>query len=439
MNKPCSKITLLFAILILPSLLSSQVLERKDVEDKFKWDLSVLYQSKEEWKNHKEELSRQAEKLADYKGRLAESPETLKEALDLYFRTWEGYGRLATYAKRLSDQDTRVSENQSLYQEASSLATKISENSSYIDPEILQMSEEKINQFMEENDHLKLYNKYFEDLQRTKEHTLSPEQEQILASAGMVTSTPVNVYSIFNNAEKPNPEITLSDGKKAELTASNFVRYRASENRENRAKVFEEFFMDYKNYQNTLGANYVGKLKSDYFYAKNRKYDSALEYVLDGNNIPPSVYKNLVDQINENLPTLHRFLDLKKRMLGVETLHYYDLYTPLVEKVEMNYEVEKGQKVLLDVLEPMGAEYTSTLNKAYNDRWIDYFPTRGKVSGAYSAGAYGAHPYILMNWTDDFNSVSTLAHELGHTMHSYFTNKNQPYVYSNYSRGELVN
>ncbi|RMD48951.1 MAG: oligoendopeptidase F family protein, partial [Ignavibacteria bacterium] len=235
------------------------------------------------------------------------------------------------------------------------------------------------------------------------------------------------------NAEKPYPKVTLSDGTEVELSSSAYTKYRAVPNRKDRELVFKNVFENYGKFKNTLGAILAAKVKTDFFFAKNRKYETALEYSLDRNNIPTKVYETLIEQINKNLPTLHRFLKLKQKMLGVDTLHYYDLYTPIVKSVDMQFTVEQGQKMLLDIFKVLGDEYVATLRKAFQDRWIDYYPNDGKRSGAYSSGAaYDYHPYILMNWNDDYESLSTLAHELGHTMHSYFSNKNQPFITSDY-------
>ena len=263
---------------------------------------------------------------------------------------------------------------------------------------------------------------------------MSEAEEKILASFGLIADNQNEVFAIFNNAEKPFPKVTLSTGEVVDLTSSAYTKYRTSENREDREKVMKALFESYGDFENMLGANLGGKVKKDWVYAKNRKYTSALEASLNSDNLPVSIYTTLIEQVNNNLPTLHRALDLKKRMLGVDELHYYDLYVPLVEKVEMSFTVDEGQKILLDALKPLGNDYISILQKAYNDRWIDYMPTVGKRSGAYSTGgAYDIHPYILMNWTDDFESVSTLAHELGHTMHSYLSNKNQPFAKADYA------
>jgi oligoendopeptidase F len=275
---------------------------------------------------------------------------------------------------------------------------------------------------------------YIDNIQRLRAHTLTEAEETILASFGLISDVQGDVYDIFTNAEKPFQKVTLSTGEEVELTPASYTRYRTLENRDDRAKVFDTFFNDYGKYKNTLGANLGGKVKKDWVYAKNRKYESSLHAALNSDNLPVSVYTTLIEQVNNNLPTLHRALDLKKRMLGVDELRYYDLYVPLVQKVDMSFTVEQGQKALLDALRPLGTEYVSTLQKAYDNRWIDYIPTVGKRSGAYSTGgAYDVHPYILMNWTDDYESVSTLAHELGHTMHSYFSNKTQPFAKADYA------
>lgn len=424
----------LVLILFLNRSIFAQTKERSEIEEKYKWDLSVLYADVEAWQQAKDKLDEKIEMLDDNKGKLNESAEVLYSTLDLYFDAAKDFYQLIVYANRLYDEDLRKSENQELTQQIGNLGTKFSEKTSYLNPEILQMKPETIQKFYEDLATLKDYEFFIEDIQRLREHTLSPEQEEILASAGQITGNPSDVYNIFDNAEKPLPKVTLSNGEEVELSASMFVKYRTAQNREDRAEVFDAVFNNYGDFENTIGANLAGKIHGDYFYAKNRKYDSALEMSLDGPNIPVSVYTTLIEQINKNLPTLHRFLELKKRMLGVDTLHYYDLYTSIVKEVDMQFTVDEAQELLLEVFEPMGEEYVNTVQMAFNNRWIDFYPSTGKRSGAYSSGAaYDYHPYILMNWNDDYNALSTLAHELGHTMHSYFSNKTQPFQYSGYA------
>ncbi|MFO7524153.1 MAG: oligoendopeptidase F [Ignavibacteriaceae bacterium] len=412
----------------------SQTSERSEIADNHKWNLSEIYPSVNEFNNSLTDLEVRIEKLSEFKNKLGQSSQVLLDALNTYFGILKDYSKAATYAYRMSDEDLRISENQARTQQVSNLATKFGENTAFFDPEVLELSAEQIDKFFSEKPELEMYRMFIDNIQRLRKHTLNESEEKILASFGLSTGTPSTVYNIFTNAEMPNPKVTLSTGEEIELDASAFTRYRAASVREDRAKVFESFFENHGNYKNTLGAVLSGKVKNDFIYAKNRNYNTSLEYALSGNNIPTSVYETLIKQINESLPTLHRFLDLKKRMLGVDQLHYYDLYTSMVKEVEMNFPLEEGQKHILTALNPMGDEYLSTLQKAFNERWIDYYPNTGKRSGAYSTGgAYDVHPYILMNWTDDYLSVSTLGHELGHTMHSYYSNKTQPYPTSGYS------
>ena len=412
----------------------AQPLERSKVENQYKWNLAEIYPTTDAWKADMDMMDSQVEKLADFKGKLGESAKSLYEALKLGNDLTKTLYKAWTYASNLSNEDLNIAKNQAMIQQMSALGTKFSETSAFMEPEILQIPKEKIDQFFEEEPGLKEFDMYINNIIRMRAHTLSAAEEKILASFNLIAGNQDDVYGIFNNAEKPAPKITLSDGKEVELTPASYTRYRTLPDREDREKVMDTFFNSYGIFKNTLGANLGGKVKTDWVYAKDRKYSSSLEASLDRDNIPVSVYSTLIEQVNKNLPTLYRFLDLKKRMLGVDSLHYYDLYVPLVEKVDMSFTIEQGQEVLLSALKPLGKEYVATLQNAFKNRWIDYMPTVGKRSGAYSTGAaYDVHPYILMNWTDDYESVSTLAHELGHTMHSYFSNKNQPFSKSDYA------
>lgn len=411
----------------------AQTIERKDVPEKYKWDNSIIYKSVDDWNKDKETLEAQIQMLKTFQGKMGKNAELFYTTLKLYFDIYKTYYKFSDYAFRVADEDLRISSNQSLNQISTNIGTKLAEAASFINPEILSLDNDKIKKFFEEKKELNEFKFYVDDILRLRPHTLTTREEEILASAGLITSTPSELHSIFDNAEKPNPKVKLSTGETIELNAANYNKYRTVPNRKDRELVMRSMFENYKKFQNTFGANLVGKIRGDFFYAKNRKYESVLESSLNANNIPVSVYENLINQIHKNLPTLHRFLKLKAKMLGVKDLHYYDLYTPLVKSVKFKFTVEEGQKLLLDVFKPMGEEYVSTVKKSFDERWIDYIPTTGKRSGAYSSGAqYDLHPYILMNWTDDYESVSTLAHELGHTMHSYFSNKNQTFVNAQY-------
>ncbi len=406
---------------------------RENIDEKYKWNLEDLYLSVDEWNADRDVIEKRIPEMTEFKGKLSENSETLLTALEKMNSIYKSYAKLSSYSARLKDQNLGNSNNSALAQQASALGTKLSEAASYFDPEVLKIDKVTMDKFYKEEPKLLEYKIILDDIQRLRKHTLSENEEKILASFGLTADNQYDVYGIFTNAEMPRREVTLANGENVKLSASEFVKYRASENRADRKLVFENFFENYGEFEKTIGANLAGHVKRDYVYAKNKNYDTALEAALDRNNIPTSLYENLIEQINNSLPTLHRFLKLKKEMLGYDTLYYYDLYTSMVEKAKMNFSVEEGKEIILKALKPLGEEYTAVLNKAFTERWIDYYPTEGKRSGAYSTGSeYDQHPYILMNWTDDYNSVSTFAHELGHTMHSYLSNQNQPYQNSQY-------
>lgn len=424
----------IFIALMISSFTFSQSPKRSDVPDKYKWNLAEIYSSVADWNADVDRIDKSIDNFVSYKGKLGLSSENLLNALNDYFEMLKTLYKTGTYASNLSNEDVRISENQSLQQKLSSVGTRFGEKASFFEPEILTIPKEKIEQFFKEKPGLKNYSMYIDNIQRLRPHTLSEAEEKLLASFGLIAGNQNTVYSIFADGEKPNPKITLSTGEEVELSPAAYTRVRTVDNRPDRENVFKTFFNSYGDFKNTLGANLVGKVKKDWVFAKDRNYKSTLESALNGDNLPPSVYTTLVGQINKSLPTLYRFLDLKKRMLGVDTLHYYDLYTPLVKKVDLKFTVEQGQQAILDALKPLKSDYLATVKKAFDNRWVDFIPTEGKRSGAYSTGgAYDVHPYILMNWNDDYESLSTLAHELGHTMHSYYSNSNQPFAKSDYA------
>jgi oligoendopeptidase F len=422
-----------FMLLLFSSLLLPQELQRKDVPDKYKWNLQDVYKSNADWLKDKDIISQKIDELVKFKGHLAESPDILLSASKNYYETIKSFYKLSDYAQRLADEDLRNMDNQALYQQANALGTQFGEKTAFLNPEIISIEPSKIDDFFRQKPALEEYRMFITDIQRLRAHTLSENEESILASFGLITDTPINVYGIFNNAEQPKEKITLSTGENIDLSSSAYTKYRTVSNREDRKLIFSTFFNNYGKFQNTIGANLTGKIKTDYVYAKNRKFNSSMEASLTSFNVPVSVYENLVKQIHNNLPTLHRFLDLKKKLLGVDTLHYYDLYTSIAKKVDMKFSVDDGEKTILDALKPMGKDYLTNLKYAYDNRWVDLMPNEGKRSGAYESGAaYDVHPYILTNWNGDYESVTTLAHESGHMMHSFYSNKNQTYPNSQY-------
>ncbi len=406
---------------------------RSEISDQYKMDLTPLFPSDEAWQKQKDELVQKLDKIDSFKGTLMQSASNLLACLDYISEIRKEASRLYIYSSLNSDLDTRNMKYSSMEKELQQIFSNFSARAAYIDPEILKADWSVVEQFLKEEPKLDIYKKDLGDLFREKEHTLSEPEERIMALSGLITGVPQSIYSTFSNAEMPYPEVTLSTGEKVILNASGYSRYRALANRADRELVFNAFWDNYKKFEATEGEMLYGNVKSHIFTAKARNYSSTLEAALFPNNIPVEVYHSLVDNVNKNLPAFYRYLAIKKRMLGVDTLKYLDLYAPVVKNVDLNYTYDQAKDMILKALEPLGSEYTSTVKKAFDDRWIDVYPTTGKRSGAYSNGsAYDVHPYILLNYNDRYDDVSTIAHELGHTMQSYFSNKTQPYPTSRY-------
>ena len=406
---------------------------RADIDDKYKWNLADLFETKTDWEKGKDAITKKFAKIGEYKGKLGDSAQSLFEALEYYNNVEKEFVLLYIYAHMLSDQDKQESGPQAMEGEMSQIMTELNKMSSFFDPEILAIPEEKVNQFFKDEPKLETYRQYIDDIQRRKAHTLSESEEKLIAEAGNLAGTPQDIYGIFSNADMPRPTVVLSTGDSVRLDAAGFAGNRASSVREDRIKVFEAFFGALNDFRRTFGTQLYGEVKKNIFYKNARNYDSCLERALDNNNIPTSVYHKLIENTNKNLPTLHRYLKLRKRMLGVDELHYYDMYPSLVKNVNLEYTYDEATEIVKKSLVALGEEYIATLDKAFNERWIDVYPNTGKRSGAYSQGsAYAIHPYILLNYNGKYNDMSTLAHELGHTMHSYFSNTRQPYVNSHY-------
>ncbi len=406
---------------------------RDSIADKYKWNIADLFASNDEWKQKKNEVDGQFEKIASYKGLLGQSAARLYEALEFYHNVEKEFARLMIYANLQSDQDTRVSENLAMKQEMGQMGTRLEKTAAFMEPEILAIPDAAIEQFFKTEPKLEKYRMYIDDIQRRKAHTLSEPEEKIVAEAGRMSGTAQEIYSILSNADLPYPTIKLSDGREVRLDAQGYSGSRASNVREDRINVFNSFFGALDGYRRTFGTELNAEVQKNIFYKNVRNYESCLQRALDKNNIPVSVYHKLIENVNKNLPTLHRYLKLRKRMLGVEELHYYDMYPSLVPNVDLKVSWDEATEEIKKALAVLGEQYVATLDKAFNSRWIDAFPNPGKRSGAYSSGgAYDVHPYILMNYNGQYDDMSTLAHELGHTMHSYFSNKNQPYVNASY-------
>lgn len=411
----------------------SQMKIREEVPEKYKWNLSDLYATDDSWREEKERIQHKMKEASSYKGRLTQSAKVLLEALELNSSLAKEMVRLSSYASMKSDQDTRVTKYAGMRQELQQLFSEYGALTSYMEPELLTLQEDQLSTFFAEEKELETYRFYLMDLLRKRAHRGSEEVEKVMAYSSLMSGNAANIYSTFFNAEFPHPEIELN-GEQVKLNSANFALYRASEDRAVRRKVFASYFGKLNEFQRTFGAQLYGNINAALFSTKARNYESTLARALDAGNIPTDVFHNLIKNVNGNLETFHRYLNLRKRMMGVDTLHYYDLYAPLVEKVDLEYTVEEAVENILQSLKPLGTDYIAVSKRAFNERWIDMYPNEGKRSGAYSNGsAYDVHPYILMNYNGKYNDMSTLTHELGHTMHSYLTNQKQHFANSGYS------
>lgn len=413
---------------------TSSLPTRADIEEIYKWKLEDIYASDEQWEREFEWV---AENIAGYKkfiGTLAGSPDNLLNCLKFDDEMGSKTERLYLYAMLSKDSDMKVTKYQSMDDRIKNLYSRISTASSFIRPELLALPENKLVEFTEQMKELRIYRHYFEDLLRTKSHTLLPAEEKILALSSEVLQAPYNAFSMFTNADMKFPMVKDETGREVEISHGRYYAAMYSRDREFRKKAYQNYYEPYKNYTNTFAALLNGNLKANIFSARARNYGSAREAALDKNYIPLSVYDNLIESANKNLAPLHRWGELKKKLLGVDELHPYDTYVTLFSIEEKKYEYDEAREIVIDSLKPMGSDYISTLKKAFDNRWIDVYETQSKKSGAYSSGTtFGVHPYVLLNWTDLLNDVFTLAHEMGHNMHSYYTGQHQPYVYANYS------
>jgi oligoendopeptidase F len=408
--------------------------DRTRIDDKYKWNIDEIYPDISGWRREKDRIAGMLPKIRSFAGQLAASGSVLADALELLTNLEKELSRLYVYASMLADQDTRASEAQGMRQEMQLLFSEYGAQAAYVEPELLKAGSVTIDTFVKTEPRLEIYAFYLRDILRRAAHTLSDAEEKLLADAGPMAMSSGNIYGILSNADFPYPSITLEDGRNVRVDQSGYGELRTSPIRKDRATAMSAFFTAMGGFSRTLGSVMDANIQRAVFYSKSRRYTSTLEARLDGPNIPVSVYTRLVDGVNRNLPFLHRYLRLRKRMLAIEgDLHYYDVYAPLVASVNLKYTPEEAQNHVLASVGPLGAEYGNVVRRAFSERWIDFFPTDGKRSGAYSnGGAYDVHPYMLLNYLGQYNDVSTLAHELGHTMHSYHSNKTQPYALSSY-------
>ncbi|GIN74093.1 oligoendopeptidase F [Bacillus sp. J14TS2] len=407
--------------------------QRSEITEEMTWRLEDIFPTDEAWEKEYEEIKTLVKQAGQYKGTIAESAAKLNQVLQFQGQVFERLGKLFTYAHMRYDQDTGNSHYQGLNSRAESLYSIVASEFSYVVPEILAMDEDKIAQFVEENSELQVYRHALEEINLQRGHVLSAEQEAMLAQASEALGSASTTFGMLNNADLEFPVIKDENGEEVQISHGNYIRFLESQDREVRESAFKKVYETYGQFKNTFASTLNGTVKKDNFFAKIRNYDSARESALAGNNIPESVYDNLVNTINKNLHLLHRYVKLRKKIMKLDQLHMYDLYTPLVKEVKMEVKYEEAKDIVVKALAPLGSEYINILNEGFENRWVDVVENKGKRSGAYSSGAYGTNPYILMNWQDNVNNLFTLAHEFGHSVHSYYTRKHQPYPYGNYS------
>jgi oligoendopeptidase F len=425
--------TLALALIACTITAGAQSRDRAQTPDKYKWNLAEIYPSDAAWRTAKAKLAADLPALRLFQGTLASSARTLADALEKQADFNKELSREYVYASMLADQDTRDAAHEGMRQEMNQLAAAYGAESSFFEPELLKAGQEKVKALVASEPRLKVFSFYLDDVFRRTAHTLTDNEEKLLADAGPLAGSPSDVFNIFSNADFPYPTVTLSDGKSVKLDQAAFGALRALPNRADREKVMSSFFGALGSFGRTYGTSMNGEVQKVWFFAKARKYPTALASQLDGPNIPASVYTRLVDGVNRNLPAFHRYLKLRKQMMKLDQLHYYDLYAPLVASVDLKYTPGEAQKLVLAAVEPLGTDYQATIGRAFDSRWIDLYPNEGKASGAYSnGGAYDVHPYMLINYNGQYAGVSTLAHELGHTMQSYYSNKTQPYPLAGY-------
>ncbi|AGB41595.1 oligoendopeptidase F [Halobacteroides halobius DSM 5150] len=406
---------------------------RDEINDQFKWDLTDVYQSEEEWKEEFNQVKGKVAEIKKYQGQLGNSAEDLLQLLNLSTQLSRVLARLFTYAQRKNDQDTTNNQYQALVSKIQGLSNQVSSATAFIVPEIIQIPVDKLEEFLANNEDLKLYQQYLDDIIRRKEHFLSPEEERIMALTGELAQGPENIFGMINNADMEFPTIENEAGEEVKVTHGRYVELLKSDSRQVRKDVFEAYYEQYQKQKNTIATTLSTNIKKDLFRMRARDYSSCLEAALDANNIPVEVYNNLLKTVKGNLDPMYDYVDLKREALGVDELHIYDLYTPLVKDVEMKIDYKEAKEIVLEALQPLGDKYLEVVNKAFESNWIDVYENKGKRSGAYSAGCYDAHPYILLNYTGEMNDLFTLTHELGHALHSYYSNQEQPYLYSDYS------
>ncbi|MGI5859447.1 MAG: oligoendopeptidase F [Tepidanaerobacteraceae bacterium] len=405
---------------------------REEIQDVYKWKLEDIYQNEELWEKDYDEVKKQLSQFDEYHGKI-NTAENLLGVLKLKDEVARKIDKLFTYARMRRDEDNSRANYQALADRAMGLLVEVSSSISFIEPEILSLSKEELLGFMEQDEDLKLYEHYLTNLLRMKEHILDADREKMLAEMGEIAQAPGDIFKMLDNADIRFPLIKDENGKEVELTKGRYIKFMESENREVRKSAFEAFHNTYKGMINTLSATTAANVKTNIFVKNQRKFGSSLEASLFSDNVSTEVYDNLINTVHQRLDLMHRYVRLRKKALGLDEMHMYDLYVPLVKGYDKNIDYEEAKQMVIEGLAPMGDEYIGILKDGFNSSWIDVYENRGKTGGAYSWGTYGTHPYVLLNFQGKLNDVFTIAHEMGHAIHTHYSFKNQPYVYAQYT------
>ncbi|WP_310605326.1 oligoendopeptidase F [Anaerosporobacter sp.] len=411
---------------------ANKIITRNEINLEDTWAIEDLFANDEDWKKEYALVKDLADKLQTYKGKLGESASVLLEYFNSAFQAEFYLERVYVYANQKYHEDTANAVYQNLVDQANTLQVTLASATAFCTPEILAIPEETIAQYFESNTELQLYKRTIEEIMRMKAHTLSASEEAILADAGEVLGAPSNIFEMYNSADIKFPEIIGEEGEKVPVTHGRYIMYMESKDRNVRKAAFESVYSTYGSMKNTVAALFASNVKASMFKAKARGYSSTLEMYLDATDVPVEVYTNLIDAVHANLPKFYKYVELRKKLLGVEELHMYDVYAPLVGDVDMKYTFEQAKEMVLEGLAPMGERYVGLLKEGFDNRWIDIYENEGKRSGAYSWGAYGTHPFVLLNYQPNLDNVFTLAHEMGHALHSYYSDETQPYPYAGY-------
>ncbi|MAM70380.1 MAG: oligoendopeptidase F [Gammaproteobacteria bacterium] len=418
-------------LLVLPALTACA---QESEPERYEWDLTDLYASVDDWEAAFTDLQNRLQDVDDYRGTLGDSAQSMSEALGFISDSYKELTRMYIYTNLRRDADQRVAEEQTRFGRAMQLYTNWGEATSWLNPEILSVGTETVNRYIDEEPALADFEFMLQDILRMAPYTLDERTEEILAQASMMMSSPQQIYQMYANADIPWPTVTLSDGEEAELTQAGYTFYRGVENRDDRKLVFDTFWDTWQQYADGMGATLAGEVQANVFSARARNYDSVLQQNLFADGLPPEIYTQLVAQVNDALPIFHRYLELRGRMLGVEDLRYYDIYPPLVEVETGEFGIERSKEITFEALRPFGDEYLGLLEEGLAQDWMHSHPQAGKRSGAYmSGGAYDVHPYILLNHNDDYNSLSTFAHEWGHAVHTMLAKQDNPWETADYS------